>query len=97
MLTESYEHGEVSPEKLEDPENFADPQTKYLTYKVWRRHNLPRATRQSVTSPNKKNKAKLLTSRGTGPHWGAMARPQLRHGSQLRLSSITVSPRHIES
>ena len=21
-----------------DPENFADPQTKYLTYKVWRRH-----------------------------------------------------------
>ena len=28
VLTEAYEHGEVSPEKLEDPENFADPQTK---------------------------------------------------------------------
>ena len=38
VLTEAYEHGEVSPEKLEDPENFADPQTKYLTHKVWRRH-----------------------------------------------------------
>ena len=30
--------GEVSPEKCEDPENFADPQTKYLTYKTWARH-----------------------------------------------------------
>ena len=39
VLTEAYEHGEVSPEKLEDPENFADPQTKYLTHKVWRRRS----------------------------------------------------------
>ena len=38
MLTEAYESGEVSPEKCEDPENFADPQTKYLTTKVWLRH-----------------------------------------------------------
>ena len=33
VLTEAYEGGEVGPEKLEDPENFADPQTKYLSYK----------------------------------------------------------------
>ena len=30
--------GSVAPEKCEDPENFADPQTKYLTYKPWARH-----------------------------------------------------------
>ena len=34
----AYENGEVAPEKCEDPENFADPQTKYLTYKTWARH-----------------------------------------------------------
>ena len=38
VLTEAYESGEVAPEKCEDPENFADPQTKYLTYKTWARH-----------------------------------------------------------
>ena len=38
VLTEAYENGEVAPEKCEDPENFADPQTKYLTYKTWARH-----------------------------------------------------------
>ena len=38
MLTEAYENGEVAPEKCEDPENFADPQTKYLTFKTWARH-----------------------------------------------------------
>ena len=38
VLTEAYENGEVAPEKCEDPENFADPQTKYLTTKVWMRH-----------------------------------------------------------
>ena len=38
VLTEAYENGEVAPEKCEDPENFADPQTKYLTYKPWARH-----------------------------------------------------------
>ena len=38
VLTEAYENGEVAPEKCEDPENFADPQTKYLTFKPWARH-----------------------------------------------------------
>ena len=28
----------MAPEKCEDPENFADPQTKYLSYKTWARH-----------------------------------------------------------
>ena len=37
-LREAYENGEVALEKCEDPENFADPQTKYLTYKPWARH-----------------------------------------------------------
>ena len=75
VLTESYEHGEVSPEKLEDPENFADPQTKYLTYKVWRRHlhythNLE-GDAPERGEPNKMKKAKVAaTTWTTNEPWG---------------------------
>ena len=75
MLTEAYEHGEVSPEKLEDPENFADPQTKYLTHKVWRRHlhythNLE-GDAPERDEPNKKNKGKVAaTTWTTNEPWG---------------------------
>ena len=30
--------GECDPIKIEEYNNIADPQTKYLTYKVWMRH-----------------------------------------------------------
>ena len=70
VLTESYEHGEVSPDKLEDPENFADPQTKYLTYKVWRRHlhytqNLE-GDPPERGEPIKKDKAKVAATTWVG-------------------------------
>ena len=63
------------PEKLEDPENFADPQTKYLTYKVWRRHlhythNLE-GDAPERDEPNNKNKAKVAaTTWTTNEPWG---------------------------
>ena len=64
-----------SPEKLEDPENFADPQTKYLTYKVWSRHlhythNLE-GDAPERGEPNKMKKAKVAaTTWTTNKPWG---------------------------
>ena len=38
VLQEAYDLGECNPIKIEEYNNIADPQTKYLTYKVWARH-----------------------------------------------------------
>ena len=37
-LNECHELGESNPIKIDECDNFADPQTKYLTTKVWLRH-----------------------------------------------------------
>ena len=37
-LNECYEQGESDPQKIDECDNFSDPQTKYLTAKVWLRH-----------------------------------------------------------
>ena len=37
-LNECHELGESIPIKIDECDNFADPQTKYLTTKVWMRH-----------------------------------------------------------
>ena len=37
-LNECHELGESVPTKIDECDNFADPQTKYLTTKVWLRH-----------------------------------------------------------
>ena len=37
-LNECYEQGESDPQKIDECDNFADPQTKYLVGKVWARH-----------------------------------------------------------
>ena len=37
-LNECHELGESVPIKIDECDNFADPQTKYLTTKVWLRH-----------------------------------------------------------
>ena len=57
------------------PENFADPQTKYLTYKVWSRHlhythNLE-GDAPERGEPNKMKKAKVAaTTWTTNEPWG---------------------------
>ena len=71
VLTEAYESGEVAPEKCEDPENFADPQTKYLTFKTWARHLHYTHNFKGDAPPRaekKKNTAAVLASveRSTG-------------------------------
>ena len=38
MLTDAFELGECEPRKIEEYNNFADPQTKYLIFKTWQRH-----------------------------------------------------------
>ena len=38
LLTESFDMGETDPVKIEEFNNFSDPQTKYLVYRVWIRH-----------------------------------------------------------
>ena len=38
VLQEAFDMGECDPIKIEEYNNIADPQTKYLTYKVWMRH-----------------------------------------------------------
>ena len=37
-LVECYEQGESNPQKIDECDNFSDPQTKYLVDKVWMRH-----------------------------------------------------------
>ena len=37
-LNECYEQGESDPQKIDECDNFADPQIKYLVGKVWARH-----------------------------------------------------------
>ena len=37
-LVECYEQGESDPQKIDECDNFSDPQTKYLVGKVWMRH-----------------------------------------------------------
>ena len=37
-LNECHELGESVPIKIDECDNFSDPQTKYLTAKVWLRH-----------------------------------------------------------
>ena len=38
VLTEAFDMGECDPIKIEEYNNFSDPQTKYLVYRVWMRH-----------------------------------------------------------
>ena len=38
VLQEAFDMGECDPRKIEEYNNFSDPQTKYLVYKVWMRH-----------------------------------------------------------
>ena len=38
MLTEAFGMGECDPRKIEEYNNFSDPETKYLVYRVWMRH-----------------------------------------------------------
>ena len=59
VLTQAYDLGEISPIKIEEYNNFADPQTKYLTFKVWMRHlhythNLSGEPPPPVDKPSKK-------------------------------------------
>ena len=35
---DAHEQGESNPQKIDECDNFADPQTKYLVGKVWARH-----------------------------------------------------------
>ena len=37
-MQEAFDLGECNPIKIEEYNNFSDPQTKYLTYRVWMRH-----------------------------------------------------------
>ena len=39
-LNECHELGESNPIKIDECDNFADPQTKYLTTKVWQRRRV---------------------------------------------------------
>jgi len=45
VLTKAFDMGECDPRKIEEYNNFSDPETKYLVYRVWMRllhytHNL---------------------------------------------------------
>ena len=37
VLTEAFDMGECDPRKIEEYNNFSDPETKYLVYRVWMR------------------------------------------------------------
>ena len=70
VLTQAYDLGEIMPIKIEEYNNFADPQTKYLTYKVWARHlhythNLSGEPPPPVDKPGKKgpSTAKVLSAK----------------------------------
>ena len=59
VLTEAFDMGECDPKKIEEFNNFSDPQTKYLVYRVWARHlhythNLPGDPPPPVEKPTKK-------------------------------------------
>ena len=75
-LNECYEQGESDPQKIDECDNFADPQTKYLVGKVWARHlhythNLEGEAPER-DEPNKKNKGKVAaTTWTTNVPWGA--------------------------
>ena len=70
VLTQAYDLGEISPIKIEEYNNFADPQTKYLTFKVWTRHlhythNMSGEPPPPVDKPSKKgpSAAKVLSAK----------------------------------
>ena len=70
VLTQAYDLGEISPIKIEEYNNFADPQTKYLTFKVWTRHlhythNMSGEPPPPVDKPSKKgpSAAKVLNAK----------------------------------
>ena len=51
--------GECDPRKIEEYNNFSDPETKYLVYRVWMRHlhythNLDGEPPPPVVKPSKK-------------------------------------------
>eukprot|EP00964_Phaeocystis_antarctica_P086236 scaffold54590_cov104-Phaeocystis_antarctica.AAC.1 len=62
--------GECDPRKIEEYNNFSDPETKYLVYRVWMRHlhythNLDGESPPPVVKPSKKGPtaAKVLTTK----------------------------------
>ena len=67
VLTQAYDLGEIAPIKIEEYNNFADPQTKYLTFKVWKRHlhNFSGEPPPPVDKPSKKgpSAAKVLNAK----------------------------------
>ena len=70
VLTQAYDLGEISPIKIEEYNNFADPQTKYLTFKVWTRHlhythNMSGEPPPPVDKPSKKgpSAARVLSAK----------------------------------
>ena len=75
-LNECYEQGESDPQKIDECDNFADPQTKYLVGKVWARHlhythNLE-GDAPERGEPNKMKKAKVAAiTWTTNEPWGA--------------------------
>ena len=59
VLTKSFDMGETDPVKIEEFNNFSDPQTKYLVDRVWIRHSTTRTTSRVTrlrrsTSPGRK-------------------------------------------
>ena len=70
VLTEAYENGEVAPEKCEDPENFADPQTKYLTFKTWARHLHYTHNFKGDPPPRAEKKKKIAAVLAPETPWG---------------------------
>ena len=70
VLTEAFDMGECDPRKIEEYNNFSDPETKYLVYRVWMRHlhythNLDGEPPPPVVKPSKKGPtaAKVLTTK----------------------------------
>ena len=70
VLTEAFGMGECDPRKIEEYNNFSDPETKYLVYRVWMRHlhythNLDGEPPPPVVKPSKKGPtaAKVLTTK----------------------------------
>ena len=66
----AYENGEVAPEKCEDPENFADPQTKYLTFKTWARHLHYTHNFKGDPPPRAEKKKKIAAVLAPETPWG---------------------------
>ena len=59
VLTEAFDMGDCDPRKVEEYNNFSDPETKYLVYRVWMRHlhythNLPGDMPPPVEKKSKK-------------------------------------------